>query len=366
MASVCKLLHRQGNHWLDSSGTFVILRGTQNGSFVDGGNGNFMTHTDFKFSDHGWNPDWVNDELSTMQSWGFNLLRVQISIELWKNNIDNMREHLRYVIEQANAIGIYIVIVPYSVRYYGQTGHTQNPLPYPPYQDSVEATTIIDSKQAFIDFYSDLTVNFAGNLGILWNVWNEPHNGDLTEYFDVTRQIMVRARSNGADQPFIVNGDWGGIWIEEFAPLARLLPDQNIALELHIYGAYNHLEGVNTYEGIKQKLIDSGVFDCALTYPLHIGECGAEVSNPADYTQIDNLIKICFEEKWDWAVFWLRSDGTFQFVNSDFSPTQVGLIYQKWLRLYQPEPTPPESSMGLLILAGGLGALALSSLLVTR
>ena len=130
----CRPLHVDGKYLKNDQGTVIQLHGCEGGgAFNDGGNGNWMTEWGFKFSAAGWNITYVQNQLDNMVKWGANALRIQLSVELWLNNVDSIRSHIEYVVTEASSRGIYCVISPFQVRYWGQNGSEQDPLPYPPY-----------------------------------------------------------------------------------------------------------------------------------------------------------------------------------------------------------------------------------------
>jgi aryl-phospho-beta-D-glucosidase BglC (GH1 family) len=245
------ILHRQGNQLADSSGNPVVLKGTT-GDFVNTGQGGWMTTKGFTF-----NISAAPEQLDLMQNWGFNNLRITMSVELWLKNIDNNRANLRSVISLAQERGIYVTVAPWSILYSGNpSGEWQsNALPYPPYQGDQSYQTltateaVIPSKQAFIDFYEQLVNDLKAHPNVLFEVWNEPHadiyagEAARADFFgNVVNPIISNARNSGAQQPFVIDGNWGGINASDYLPYVASIPDNNIALSFHLYTHFGHLD----------------------------------------------------------------------------------------------------------------------------
>jgi hypothetical protein len=345
-------LHRQGNQLVNSLGNPVVLRGTT-GDFVNNGQGGWMTKSGFTFDISA-----AAEQLDLMQNWGFNSLRITMSVELWLKNIDDNRANLRYVISQAQQRGIYVTVAPWSVLYSGDpSGEWQsNALPYPPYQgdqsyQTLTATeTVIPSKQAFIDFYGQLVNDLKGYPNVLFEVWNEPHadiyagEAARADFFaNVVNPIIANSRNSGAQQPFVIDGNWGGINVSDYLPYVQSIPDNNFVLSFHLYTHFGHLGAWGNptdYTGLMNAFTASGVLDASKLYPIYFGEMGITVGSPSELTQYDNILHIFSNHKWSWGVWWFRDINIFAFVDSTGGPNTQGLIYQKWLQITTPAPSP--------------------------
>lgn len=344
-------LHRQGNQLVNGQGTPIILRGTT-GDFVHNPQGGWMTTSGFKFSISA-----ATEQLDLMQNWGFNSFRITMAVEPWIKNTDNNRENLRSVISQAQERGMYVTVAPYSVLYSGDpSGEWQsNALPYPPYQGDQSYQTlpatqaIIPSKQSFISFYGQLVNDLKGYPNVLFEVWNEPHadiyGGEAarSDFFaNVVNPITLNARSSGAQQPFVLDGNWGGINANDYMQYAAKIPDSNIVLSFHLYNHFGHLNAWGNptdYNGLMNAFTASGVVDASKTYPIYFAEMGITVSSASERVQYDNILHIFHDLSWSWSAWWFKDENIFAFVDSHANPTAEGLIYQKWLQAATPPPT---------------------------
>lgn len=345
------VLHRQGNQLANSLGTPVVLRGTT-GDFVNNGQGGWMTTNGFKTDISA-----AADQLDLMQNWGFNNLRITMSVELWLKNIDNNRANLRYVISEAQQRGIYVTVAPWSVLYSGNpSGEWQsNALPYPPYQGDQSYQTltvteaVIPNKQAFIDFYGQLVDDLKGYPNVLFEVWNEPHadiyagEGARADFFaNIVNPIVTNARNSGAKQPFVMDGNWGGINANDYVPYVAGIPDNNIALSFHLYSYFGHLGAWGNptdYNGLMNAFTASGVISASNTYPIYFAEMGITVGSASERVQYDTVLHIFHDQGWSWGAWWFKDTNIFAFIDSKANPTAEGLIYQKWLKAAAPTPT---------------------------
>jgi hypothetical protein len=333
----CRPLHVDGKYLKTDQGTIIQLHGCEGGgAFTDGGNGNWMTDWGFKFSEAGWNTTYVKNQLDNMVKWGANALRIQLSVELWMNNVDNIRSHLAYVITEASNRGIYCIISPYQVRYWGQPGSEQDPLPYPPYCNSYSAQ-IIPNASAYVKWHSQLTSYYRNYPGVIWEVWNEPHSDNaFNEYMTVVQQCITNARNNGARQVFFLAWGAGGLDTNWVNTALKIRDPANIGYGLmwHCYNAYNHL-GVprpTSYSQVATAM--SGIVSLSKTRPCFIGEFGAEYTVPSDVNVVDWQMTVMDNAGISYVMHWLRPDGAFMYVNDNFSPTAAGQVLINHMQPY--------------------------------
>jgi hypothetical protein len=311
-----------------------------------------MTTSGFKYSISA-----VTEQLDLMQNWGFNSFRITMAVEPWIKDTDSNRANLRSVISEAQQRGMYVTVAPYSVLYSGDPSREwqSNALPYPPYQGDQSYQTlaatqaVIPNKQAFIDFYGQLVNDLKGYPNVLFEVWNEPHadiyGGEAarSDFFaNVVNPIIVNARSSGAQQPFVLDGNWGGINTNDYLPYAAKIPDSNIVLSFHLYSHFGHLNAWSNptdYDGLMNAFTVSGVVGASKTYPIYFAEMGITVGIASERVQYDNILHIFRDLGWSWAAWWFQDTNIFAFVDSRANPTAEGLIYQKWLDMAAPAPS---------------------------
>ncbi len=333
----CRPLHVEGKYLKNDQGTVIQLHGCEGGgAFNDGGNGNWMTEWGFKYSSAGWNSTYVQNQLDNMVKWGANALRIQLSVELWMNDNDSIRSHMEYVVTEASSRGIYCVISPFQVRYWGQNGSEQDPLPYPPYCNNYSAQ-IIPNATAFVNWHSQLTSHYKNYPGIIWEVYNEPHaDNGFTQYMNVTQQCLTNARNNGANQVFFLTWGQGGLdtsWVNECLKI-RDPANVGYGLMWHCYNAYNHLgyPKPTTFNQVATAM--SGIVILAKNYPCFIGEFGAEYTVPSDVNVVNWQMTVMDNAGIHYVMHWKRPDGAFRYVNNDFSPTAAGQVLINHMKAY--------------------------------
>ncbi|XHH08964.1 MAG: cellulase family glycosylhydrolase [Candidatus Bathyarchaeia archaeon] len=336
--AVCSPLHVDGKYIKNDQDAIIHLHGCQGGgAFNDGGNGNWMTEWGFKFSSVGWNTSYVESQLNNMVEWGANMLRIQLSVELWMYNIDGIRSHMEYMITEASNRGIYCIISPYQVRYWGQDGCEQDPLPYPPYCNNYSAQ-IIPNTTAFVNWHSQLTDYYKNYSSVIWEVWNEPYAEDgFEEFKNVTQQCITNARNNGANQMFLLTWGNGGLdtsWVDEYTEIDDPA-DVGFGLLWHCYNAYNHLgyPRPTTFNQVAAAM--SGIVSLAENHPCFIGEFGAEYTVSSDTDVVDWQMTVMDNAGIHYVMHWLRPDGPFMYVFSDFSPTTAGQVLIDHMIAYQ-------------------------------
>jgi hypothetical protein len=299
----------------------------------------------------------ASEQLDLMQNWGFNSMRITMAVEPWLRNTDNNRANLRSVIAQAQQRGMYVTVAPYSVLYSGDaSGEWEfNALPYPPYQGDQSYRTlpanqaVIPNKQSFIDFYGQLVNDLKGYPNVLFEVWNEPHadiyGGEAarSDFFaNVVNPIIANARSSGARQPFVLDGNWGGIDANSYLQYAQKIPDSNLVLSFHLYTHFGHLDtwgNPTDYNGLLNAFNASGVLGASETYPIYFAEMGITVGSASERVQYDNILHIFHDLGWSWSAWWFQDGDIYAFVDSGANPTAEGLIYQKWLDVAASEPS---------------------------
>jgi hypothetical protein len=211
------------------------------------------------------------------------------------------------------------------------------------YQNLTKTASIIPNKQAFIDFYGQLVNATEGYPNVLYEVWNEPHAyiystdpNTMADYFQtVVNPIIVNARASGAQQPFVMDGDWGGINITDYLPyVQQYVTDYNIVLSEHVYAYLGHLSAYGNptdYNGLMNAFNQSGILSAAQTYPMYFGEIGMNWQDSTDLTRYNNILQIFHYEGWSWSGWWFRSLYWTAMVNNNGSPNAAGQLYQSWL-----------------------------------
>jgi len=357
------LLHVDGRYVKNSFNKTVMLRGVNKVEFADDPDGIWMGNTM-------WNDGNVAAELDAMKSWGINVIRCHMSVETWKFNIGPnsghpaspycalpAREAIKRLILMAAERGMYVILDGCTVRSYW-SGGDQDPLPYPPYQTSAQASEVIASEAEFVDWWISVAQELKIYPNVLFELWNEPHGDETakTSWKSVAQKCINAIRSEGAQQIIILQwgyGVWTGLASGDVEGMEWILdfnltdPLGNILYSTHVYriyggcGLWQYLEEEKgtpfgyLYDDVKmafqiEKL--DWVGD-VLNKPLFIGEIGCDLTWTNDELQREliawnNTLTIFNEWKLHYAAFWWREIGTFplHYGPPNFTPTSSGQI----------------------------------------
>ena len=151
----------------------VFLRGVNKVEFADSPGGAWMGVTVMDYS--AWNPNNVRNELTAIASMGVNVIRTHDAIENWKYDLGHHRQMYKEFTQIAAQLGLYVILDGFSVRNYWN-GAAQDPLPYPPYQTSTNASQVIGSENDFVDWWAGVATYLKDCPNVLFELWNEPIN----------------------------------------------------------------------------------------------------------------------------------------------------------------------------------------------
>jgi len=380
-------LHVDGRYIKNSLNQTVILKGVNKPMFEDDPDGVWMGSTM-------WTDNNVKAELDAMKSWGVNVIRCFISVELMKFDIGpnsghpassrcaiSAREAVRRLLTFAAERGIYVIIVPWTVRCY-YTGAEQDPLPFPPYQTSQNAEEVIASVDEFVDFWRDMAIEYRSYPNVIFDFWNEPNPANTQENFQVwlnaTQHCITAVRQEGFSGIILFewrNGPYCNVysgnnfpigyaaggetlgWVEDAIEYLED-PLGNLAIDAHIYRlgggtgqlwtdpaleeywnsswAYNYTQVKMCLEYMKYKWVGE-----TLNVPLIVGEIGATLgwlgSDPTQHqyemTAFGNVLDILNEWNIGFIGFWWRESGVYRLHNGppNFNPTDTGQILKAYL-----------------------------------
>lgn len=214
-------LHVEGRHIRNSLNQTVMLRGVNKVEFADDPDGIWM-------GDTMWKDENVAAELDAMKSWDINVIRCHMSLEAWKYDVGPnsghpasfycaipAREAIKKLLIMAAERGMYVILDGYTVRGYW-SGGDQDPLPYPPYQTSINAFEVIANETEFIDWWVSIVQELKSYPNVLFELWNEPHGDETAKasWGSVAQQCIEAIRSQGAQQIIIFQwkyGVWAGL-----------------------------------------------------------------------------------------------------------------------------------------------------------
>jgi hypothetical protein len=317
-----------------------------------------------------------------MQSWGANTIRCIQSVDNWKYNLSTPyanitnREAVTRLIQFAAERGMYVIFTGYRVTNYFNGGN-QDPLPYPPYQTSSNAASVISSKQDFINWWTDVANNLKGYPNVLFEIWNEPmcsNASAIQEYYSVQQQVINAIRGTGAKNLILAQWDMGS-WVDldngggstmDWVKTANLTdPLNNLVYVTHLYreygqtGIYSNPDSIAKwgtthaydYNELKRTFTAEKIDYIlnTLNKPMFVTETGANMDKSgaeANYEQqaLANELKIFNEWGINWVVHWFREIGIFRLHTGapNFTPTAGGQITQQYLK--EQKVFPPTNS----------------------
>ncbi|MCD6242830.1 cellulase family glycosylhydrolase [Candidatus Bathyarchaeota archaeon] len=376
-------LHVEGRYIKNSFNQVVLLRGVNKAEMVDDPDGIWM-------GDTLWKDENVKAELDVMKSWGINVIRVFISVELVKYDIGpdsghpasphcsiSAREAIKRLLSFAEEKGMYVIIAPWSIRCYW-TGAEPDQLPFPPYQRSPDADTIIGSQQDFADWWGELAGELKDYPNVLFELWNEPNRNDpptaFNEWLNCSQLCINAIRAAGASQPIIFQWQMGvycnvyeddqgqpfAAWGEPIndwlqAATSNLTdPEGNLIYSTHVYRVYGGFGQYITpsvkekygssfpylYDHIKVALEHEGINWAGetLNVPLIIGECGCDMDWSGDEYQHEmtawrSFLAILNEWELSYVAFWWRETGIFRLHSGapNFTPNEGGQILKEMI-----------------------------------
>jgi len=377
-------LHIEGRHIKNSLNQTILLKGVNKPEFVDDPDGIWMGNTK-------WRDENVIAELDAMKSWGINVIRCHISVELWRYDIGpasghpasiycslSAREAINQLLALAAERGIYVILDAYSVKCYWSGGE-QDPLPFPPYATSPNASEIIGSVDDFVDFWRSVASELKDHPNVMFSLWNEPNPpmeawsiwiGAANQCINAIREegftgiILFEWRTGVycnvySDGNFPLGVPQGGYTLYDWLYEAiEYLEDPlgNLAFDVHFYRIggsagqlwtdssleeYWNSSWAYNYTQIKMCMEYMGWKWAAEKAPLICGEVGGTLgwinSDPTQHQYemeaFENVLSI-FEE-WDigYIAYWWREIGVYRLHNGppSFNPTDTGQIVKAYL-----------------------------------
>ncbi len=368
-------LHTYGKYLVDATGNVVYLRGLQKVELADDPDGQWM-------GDQYWSDNNVRTELQAMKSWGANTIRCIQSIDNWKYDLGpgsgyasiSNRDAVQRLARIAAEEGMYVIFTAYRVTNYFNGGN-QDPLPYPPYQTSAGASSVISSTQDFVDYWASVASVMKDYPNVLFEIWNEPcgDSAAMQQFFGVQQQVINAIRATGATNIIMPQWDMGSwvnldypdsggstmSWITE----ANLTdPLNNLVYVTHIYREYGQT-GIYSVSSSIAKWGTTHAYDYqeleraftaekidwvlnTLNKPMFVTECGANMDQTGnelnyDVQGLNNELAVFNAWGINYIVHWWREIGVFRLHNGppNFTPTAGGQVVQYQL---QHQPAVPK------------------------
>lgn len=293
MSFLTRPLHVSGNQVLTDSNVPIVLRGLNKGScFVDQIGATWL-------GQQGWNPTRASQELDIMKAWGANHVRMHETYRYWKDNVVDPRSGMRHrdivraVAEMCAQKGLYFFFDGYCLSAYGEAGHQQDPLPFPPYSARDD---IIGSVDEWITIWESIADALKDLPNVSLEPHNEPHGAPMSVWFSALQQCITRIRARGFAGLIPYQWDYGSWvnmafpdspdgsleWADDYA-----MQGSNLMIQTHAYWSYGNFGFWDTGGGRRlTRTVDEMLQYMEMvkanyvmqTRPLYVGEFGGDVA----------------------------------------------------------------------------------------
>lgn len=271
-------LHVEGKYIKDENGNIVHLRGVCKSGHIAVPGGYWQPEGSFNEYGYGvWLPDAVTYNLEEMRRLGFTIVRVFLpEVGRWLRNEDpgigiTPRDEITYVINEANKLGMYVMITPWAVDNAvsgGQTG-----IPWDPYTNPTERGVLPD-REAFINYWAgdmnSLSAEYGNFPNVIYELWNEPNGWspdfDMQRmYFDTCQEIVSRLRAKGDEHLVVYQFGFSGMESNQALAKGQVIEGTNIVYAIHSYRVtggpsftWHFYSGQYLYEDVKKILLNTG------------------------------------------------------------------------------------------------------------
>ena len=222
-SSSTTFLHVQGTQVIDSSGHPLALRGAEIESAFDTmgrwQNGSRLTQV-------------LNTTIFTVmvRDWKMNTLRLCLSNWIYAKDSTNYLKLLDQVVQEANAVGLYVVL---NLHDDGNAGS--------PYGDNADLPKTQDNA-----FWQVLATHYKSNPMVLFDLYNEPQDTSWAQWLNGGGkvagatvvghlQMINTIRTAGAKQIIIVEPGTSGGRGKGWSNFTSTIPDPNVMYSLHVY-----------------------------------------------------------------------------------------------------------------------------------
>jgi hypothetical protein len=359
-------LRIQGSKILDDQNNTVYLRGVNCGGMADAQGGMWEGTYFYSYSQMMSNIGKVDGELAEIQIWGCNCIRVMNNARFWIYNDSGEINCVKQLLAEAMKYGIYVVFSTWCVQDAAH-GASQDPLPYPPYQTSTNASQVIPSEAA----YEAYELNIAGNLSsypnFIQEFWNEPQGSDTNHWFTVMQTCVNMIRGAGYNNILMLSQGYGigtplvnptsgtpGVdnpgatfaWVNYYN-----FTGSNLIYDEHYYdvGEWNGFQypdntgGNLGGGGLNYTQIMQGMADCWVNYtiytlqkPVFIGEFGADLgltgqSLTDELNNLNNIMLVMNSLGISYADWIFQTNSQYTLLNSyapSWTPSAGGSIFK--------------------------------------
>lgn len=336
------------------------LSGVNKGhAFVDRAGGRWL-------GEWGYDHDLASQELDMIKSIGAKAVRFFFSYDFVKyNTIDAdksqlpFRSIIRDLAELCNAKGLTLILAGYCVVHYGENGHQQDKLPFPPF---TMRTDIIANSQEWINLWKILIDDLQGLNNIVIDPHNEPdcYPEPNTIWISALQDFINQIRGSGFQGYILAQlgySCWANLdyidvpeaqntmeWVYQY-PLTDTL--QKLIYSTHLYREYkgfgywefSHDAPPDQFAYLEPDILEAFNLMFKNVEPLFIGELGCDLdAGEQELTAYSNALKILKSKHIDFCgQNWrARADGSHALFTDETNPlgtlTESGMILREALQ----------------------------------
>ncbi len=274
-------------------------------------------------------------DLEVFAGWGFNLIRIPINPETYRNDKDYLRKYVDPIVNTAPKQGIYVLLGwhGHGNPFTGEVELGENGLPVALWQADMNLTK---------DFWIEASKRYANNPAVVYSIYNEPAFMDWNEWKKGAEEIIDVIRMNDPEKIIFVSGvEWGADLRHVGENPINL---ENIVYEAHVYpSVYWRENPENPSDADNSSTWDKYFGYLADAHPVFVGEWGYYPENEErGYTQTvygttedygRPLIEYMDEKQMSWSA-WVWSDTWYppMLKNWVYEPTEFGVLVKESLQ----------------------------------
>ncbi len=316
-------LHAEGNRIATEDGTLTILRGAA-------------------IEDPAISPREVffgakEEDIETFAEWNFNLIRIPVHPENYKNDPDYLKKYIDKIVKTASKKGIYVLLGwhGHGNPFTGEVEQGKDGLPITLWQADMELTK---------DFWTEASQRYANNPAVIYSIYNEPAFMTWDEWKVGAEEIIDVIRMYDSKKIIFVSGVEWGADLREVG--GNPIDSENIVYEAHPYPSVYWRANPNDPSKADNITVWDEYFGyLTYEYPVFVGEWGYQTDSNnkeeqaiAVYATTEDygrpLMDYMTEKGISWSA-WVWSDLWYppMLKNRDYEATEFGELVKNELAI---------------------------------
>lgn len=275
-------------------------------------------------------------DMETFAEWNFNLVRIPINPESYKNDRDYLKKYVDPIVDAAPKSGVYVLLGwhGHGNPFTGQVELGEDGLPIILWQADMNLTK---------RFWSEASQRYTNNPGVVYSIYNEPAFMEWDEWKEGAEEIIDVIRMSDSEKIIFVSGVEWGADLREVGD--NPINSENIVYEAHPYpSVYWRANPVDPSKADNATTWDEYFGYLTEVYPVFVGEWGYQTDSDneneyatavygttGDYGR--PLIEYMDKKGMSWSA-WVWSDTWYppMLKNWDYEPTEFGILVKEYLR----------------------------------